>query len=91
MRSAFAKPSSVVPCSQNYGGQDGATGFMRLMGPKRLRPRDLSPFTSHLSLLTSHDIGVASTCGSLRCSSTIFRAAAVTSASVKSALTTTVA
>jgi hypothetical protein len=47
---------------------------------KRLRPRNQSPFTSHLSLLTSHDIGVASTCGSLCCRSAIFRAAALTSA-----------
>jgi hypothetical protein len=27
---------------------------MGLMGLKRLRPRDLSPFTFHLSLLASH-------------------------------------
>jgi hypothetical protein len=26
MGSASAKPSSVVPCSRNYGGQEGATG-----------------------------------------------------------------
>jgi hypothetical protein len=49
------------------------------------------PITNHLSPITSHDIGVASTCGLLCCSWEIFPAAAVTSASVKSALITTVA
>jgi hypothetical protein len=35
MRSAFAKPSSVVRLTPDYGGQDGATGFMGLMGLMR--------------------------------------------------------
>jgi hypothetical protein len=29
LRQAFLRR----PCSQNYGGQDGATGFTELMGP----------------------------------------------------------
>jgi hypothetical protein len=52
---------------------------------------DRARATFHLSPLNPHDIGVASTCGSLCCSRAILLAAAVTSASVKSALITTVA
>jgi hypothetical protein len=40
MGSAFAEPSSVVRLTPDYGGQDGATGFMGLM---RLMGRLISP------------------------------------------------
>ncbi len=48
MGSAFAKPSSVVPCSQNYGGQDGATGSAFAKPTARQVPPSQGPWRDRL-------------------------------------------
>jgi hypothetical protein len=62
---------TFVPAHHGLASEARSTGHSRAAK---------SSFFNHLSPFTSHDIGVASTCGALCCSSAIFRAAALTSA-----------